>query len=109
MWICAKYSHQADPWPGGHRYALIIPLQLGRPWLARHATPSSSALQDLYPNFEVWQYPEIPRGARPPELRGFRFVLNTIEGVRRTATTFELRGACSPFVPVPAAEPGEPE
>ena len=90
VWVHA----QTDPYPGGHRYRLIVPSADADAWLRRMEIQLSD-LNDCGIWFQsfVGHFAGDARGSLP-----CAYVLNTVEDVQATDEYLEVTGVCSPFV-----------
>jgi hypothetical protein len=91
------HHNQSDPYPGGHRYSLILRHEAAEQIADQLPEASQQRLDegitnDFFNNFNILG---IGRRSNPPR---WRFVLNTIESVRRSQDAVFIEGICSPFV-----------
>jgi hypothetical protein len=91
--------YQDEPWPGGHRYVLMLRGRLADKFVKRHGTPvasglgrdeTSSILNYVYS--DLWMF-----GYRRPN-QTVRYVLNTIDQIELRTEEVTMAGICSPFV-----------
>jgi len=97
------WAHQqSDPYPGGHRFEVILrdartsEFFAGLPFSVKSRLDNRTAhdfLQRIY-----WAFPTMT------DIGHWDFVLNTIDTVERDDGTVRVKGECSPFVSRPARE-----
>ena len=90
VWVHA----QTDPYPGGHRYRLLVPITVADEWLRRMEIQQSD-LGDCGIWFQslVGDFARDARCSLP-----LACVLNTVENIQTTDEYLEVTGVCSPFV-----------
>ena len=91
------HHYQSDPYPGGHRYGLILRHEAAEQIADRLPEASQHRLDggitnDFFNNFHI-----LGIGRRSDPTR-WLFVLNTIESFYRSHGAVFIEGICSPFV-----------
>jgi hypothetical protein len=91
VWV----HHQTDPYPGGHRYRLTVPLAIADAWLRKMRI----SWTDVQGSSLFWFQSlvcDLAGSARYSS--GISYVLNTIDQIEKTETAYLICGVCSPFV-----------
>jgi hypothetical protein len=106
VWV----HHQRDPYPGGLRYRLSVPMSMAAPWIGRlpgrgdvdedGARRGLTAIAGML----SWARYEDAGGGHAQEVR-LTHVLNTIDTVEESEARYTIGGICSPFLGAGMAEP----
>ncbi|MEW4489593.1 hypothetical protein AB1L42_16035 [Thalassoglobus sp. JC818] len=88
---------QADPFPGGHRYEMVIPRKAisGELWEYTKFEDTKNPSEDQARNWFYW-IPSLLQ--RQDEAARAKFVLNNVQHIRVSHDEVLLCGDCSPFV-----------
>ena len=91
------HHYQSDPYPGGHRYSLVLRHTAAEQIADRLPETSQQRLDGGITNsfFNTFNILGIGCRSDPPR---WRFVLNTIESVHHSLDGVSIEGICSPFV-----------
>src|SRR5713101_1904137 len=90
VWV----HQQADPYPGGHRYEVVLRDPRAREHLSGLPLSARSRLDNRTANNFLqriyWMFPVMTDAAR------WEYVLNTIDTVESSGDTIRVAGECSP-------------